>query len=115
MSTRHNDMTTLSQVLERLRLRKQDNEFIMKDGAFCTSSNKCYSVEELTVIKVYRFEGESDPSDSSVLYLIEANDGLIGYTIDAYGAYSNHSNDGYDDFLKKIKSEEREERLIFSD
>lgn len=114
MSTTHHEMTTLSQVLERLRIRKQDNEFKMTDAGFCTSSNKCYTSEELTIIKVYRFEGDSDPSDSSVLYLIEANDGLIGYTIDAYGVYSNHDDDGYDDFLKKIQIAEREEQVIFS-
>lgn len=115
MSIHNNEMTTLSEVLERLRLRKQDNEFNMTPEGFCTGSNKCYEATDLTIIKVYRFEGDSDPADSSVLYLIEANDGLIGYTIDAYGAYSNHENDGYDDFLKKIVVAERDEQVIFAD
>ena len=115
MSVHNNEMTTLSQVLERLRMRKQDNEFKMTEGGFCTGSNKCYGVTDLTIIKVYRFEGDSDPADSSVLYLIEANDGLIGYTIDAYGVYSNHGSDGYDDFLKKMNVAERDEQQIFAD
>ncbi len=115
MSMNDNVMTTLSQVLEKLRLRKQDNEFVMSEKGFCTTSNKCYAASDLTIIKTYRFEGNSDPSDSSILYLIEANDGLIGYSIDAYGAYSNHGNDGYDDFLKKIQVAERDEQQIFAD
>lgn len=115
MSVHNNEMTTLTQVLERLRMRKQDNEFKMTEAGFCTGSKKCYGVDELTIIKVYRFEGDSDPADSSVLYLIEANDGLIGYTIDAYGVYSNHDDDGYDDFLKKLNVAERDEQQIFAD
>ena len=107
-------MTTLSQVLEDLRLRKQDNELRIADGKFMAPSGKAYEAAELKIIKTYRFEGDSDPSDSSIIYLIEANDGLIGYSIDAYGVYSNHDNEvGYDDFIKKIPLHEKEEEAIF--
>ena len=107
-------MTTLSQVLEKLRLRKYDNEFRFSEGKFGAPSGKLYEATELNIIKTYRFEGDSDPSDSSVIYLIEANDGLIGYSIDAYGAYSNHDNEpGYDDFLRAIPAVEKEEAEIY--
>ena len=106
-------MSTLSEVLEKLRVKRQDNEFTM-DGEFFTviNGNK-YTPENLTIIKTYRFEGESDPSDSSILYVIEANDGLIGYSIDAYGVYTNHDA-AYDDFVRKIQVMDRDEQLIFS-
>ena len=106
-------MTTLSGVMERLRVKKQDNEFRMSAEGFGAGNGKFYKPEDLKIIKVYRFEGDSDPSDSCVLYLIEAKDGLIGYSIDAYGVYSNHEDDGYDDFIKEIPIEEREEQNIF--
>ena len=106
-------MTTLSGVLEKLRIRKQDNEFIITGEGFRSPAGKVYASEDLTIIKTYRFEGESDPSDSSILYLIEAGDGLIGYSIDAYGAYSNHEEAWYDDFVRKIPFAEREEQEIF--
>ncbi len=107
-------MTTLSQVLEKLRLKKQDNEFRMTDGKFTAPSAKQYLPSELKIIKTYRFEGDSDPSDSSVIYLIEANDGLIGYSIDAFGVYSNHdAEEGYDDFMREIPIHEKEESEIF--
>ena len=88
------DMTTLSSVLEKLRINKQDHEFKMVKDGFSTDNKKTYLPEDLKIIATYRFEGDSDPSDSSILYVIEANDGLVGYSIDAYGAYSNHGNDG---------------------
>ena len=108
-------MTTLSSVLEKLRIRKQDNEFTITEAGFCSPAGKLYNNEDLTIIKTYRFEGDSDPSDNSILYLIEANDGSIGYTLDAYGVYSNHEGDGYDDFIRKIPVMERTEQQIFGD
>ncbi len=107
------EMTTLSSILEKLRLRKQDNEFKMTEKGFCTGTGKYYEPSDLKIIKTYRFEGESDPSDSVALYLIEAKDGLVGYSIDAYGAYSNYDNSSYDDFIRKVPVEERDEQLIF--
>ena len=113
MITTMNTMTTLSSVLEKLRLRKQDNELIMTAGGFTSPAGKLYKSDELTIIKTYRFEGDSDPSDSSILYLIEANDGLVGYSIDAYGVYTNHDDVNYDEFIRKINVSERDEQEIF--
>ncbi|RYZ89267.1 MAG: hypothetical protein EOP06_09590 [Proteobacteria bacterium] len=108
-----NEMTTLSVIMEKLRLQKQDNEFRMHEKGFGTGNGKYYEPEELKIIKTYRFEGDSDPSDSSILYVIEANDGKIGYSLDAYGAYSNHDDEKYDDFIRKISVNERDEQQIF--
>lgn len=105
-------MTTLSGVLEKLRLKKIDNEFKMTKEGFTAGKGKFYTPEEVKIIRTYRFEGESDPEDSAVIYIIEATDGLVGYSIDAYGAYSDHDAD-YDDFIRKIPVEEKDETDIF--
>ncbi len=111
---KHDEMATLSQVLEKLRLKKMDNEFRMEGDHFNAGKGKDYKPEDLTIIKTFRFEGESDPSDSSILYIIEAKDGLVGYSIDAYGVYSNHEGEeGYDNFIRKINVEDRDEQLFF--
>ncbi|MFT3909805.1 MAG: hypothetical protein QM737_10300 [Ferruginibacter sp.] len=107
------EMTTLSTVMEKLRLRKHDNEFRMTAKGFGSDKGKCYQPEDLKIIRTYRFEGDSDPADSSILYIIEANDGKVGYSLDAYGVYSNHDDERYDDFIRKIPMEEREEQVIF--
>ncbi len=104
------DMTTLSSVMEKLRLRRQDNEFTMKDGGLAYGP-KTYQPDEVTIIKTFRFEGDSDPADSVILYLIEANDGLIGYSIDVYGANSNNE-DEYDEFIKKVKVVDRGDNVL---
>ena len=115
MSITPGTMTTLSAVLEKLRVKKRDNEFRMSAEGFGIGNGKFYNPEQLKIIKTYRFEGDSDPSDSSIIYLIEADNGLIGYSMDAYGVYSDHEDDGYDDFIRKIPMDERDEQIIFED
>jgi hypothetical protein len=115
MTPTKTEMTTLTSVLEKLRLRKQDNEFRMHEKGFGTGNDKFYKPEDLKIIRTYRFEGDSDPSDNAILYLIESNDGKVGYSLDAYGAYTNHDDARYDDFIRKISVEERDEQLIFAD
>ncbi len=109
------EMNTVSSILEKLRLKKHDNEFKITPQGFTPGNSKYYQPEDLKIIRTYRFEGDSNPGDSSIIYLIEANDGLIGYSLDAYGVYSDHEDDGYDDFIKKIPVNEREEQQIFAD
>jgi hypothetical protein len=107
------EMTSLSQVIEKLRMKRHDNEFLLSPNGFSVGNGKFYQPKELKIIRTYRFEGESDPGDSSILYVIQADDGLIGYSIDAYGAFSNHDDVSYDDFILKIPVEEHEEGNIF--
>jgi len=107
-------MNTLSDVLERLRVKKIDNEFRWTPEGFSAGKGKVYTPDQLTIIKTFRFEGESDPSDMEILYLIEADDGLIGYSIDSYGMYSSHEDEqGYDNFIRQIPVKDRDEQLIF--
>ena len=113
--TKPTEMTTLSQVIEKLRLKRQDSEFILSKEGFSIGKGKFYQPNDLKIIKTFRFEGESDPSDSSILYVLEANDGTIGYSADAYGAFSNHDDVDYDDFIVKIPIEERDEQLLFAE
>ena len=75
----------------------------------CHQTSTNLSPDEFEIDEIHRFEGDSDPSDNAILYLIEANDGLIGYSMDVYGAGSNNA-EGYDDFIKKIKMEDRDEQ-----
>lgn len=107
-------MNTITQILEKLRLKQQDNEFKWDPQGFTAGRGKFYQPEELLIIKTYRFEGNSDPADSSIIYIIQANDGLVGYSMDAYGAYSDQEGE-YDDFIRKISVEDRDEQIIFGD
>ncbi len=108
-----NYMSTLSTVLEKMRIKGWDSEFKWTSDGFTIGTGKYYQPDELKIIKVFRFEGESDPADNSILYVIEGNDGLIGYSLDMYGAYSNHEDEeGYNEFIRKIPVADRDDQLI---
>lgn len=114
-SDKPGEMNTLSQVMAKLHSKGYDNEFKMSDHGRMqpVEGDEIYDPEDLRIIKIYRFEGESDPSDNSVLYLLEDKNGKKGYVLDAYGAYTTHNEAGFDEFLQKIPVEDREEQLIF--
>jgi hypothetical protein len=66
-----------------------DNMKVTKDGLYSTEKDKTYAPNEITIIYFFRFEGQSDPADNAILYVIETEDGCKGMLIDSYGAYSD--------------------------
>ena len=51
--------------------------------------SKAYGRDDLVIVEHYRFEGASDPGDSSILFALEASDGAKGYAISGYGTYAD--------------------------
>ena len=109
------EMTTISEIIEKLRIIKCDNEFHMAENGFTTNNQKFYQPAELNIMKVYRFEGMSDPSDMAVLYVIKANDGLTGFNLAPYGMYGNDEDvKGYNNFLRQIPIADHSDQMLFS-
>ena len=107
-------MTSPSEVLEKLRLKKVDNEFRWTPEGFTAGKGKSYQPNELEIVKTFRFEGASNPSDSEILYIIRANDGLVGYSQDVYGAETGHEDEeGYDNFIRQIPQTGHDQQLLF--
>jgi hypothetical protein len=104
-------MNTLSEVLNKLRERGIP-EFQFTDKGFSDGSTRFYQPKELEIIKVYRFEGASDPEDMAVVYVFETKEDAYGYSINAYGTYDNQA-EGYDNFLREVPEKDRDEQLLF--
>lgn len=104
-------MLTLSQVMGKLAKDKGiHREFRMNEnGEMKLQDNETvYTPQDLKIVKSYRFEGESNPSDNSVLYVVQDQTGNKGIVIDSYGAESNH-HESFDEFLRDIPVEEQDE------
>lgn len=113
MDTPH-ELTTLSQVLEKLRVKKIESEWKWTEKGFTVNDAKFYQPTDLVIVKVYRFEGITDPADMSILYVIEANDGAIGISISAYGVYNDQENEEeYNNFIRQVPEKGHEEQLLF--
>lgn len=104
-------MTPLSQVMNKLAAKGYSEEFVIKqEGAYLGhQESPIYQPQDLTIVRNYRFEGESDPADMSVLYAIETKDGKKGFLLNAYGTYSDQDTADYDDFILGVPIDEKAE------
>ncbi|GAB0155850.1 hypothetical protein CHRYSEOSP005_11120 [Chryseobacterium sp. Alg-005] len=104
-------MTTLSQVMEKLSQRGITREFRMNESGEMKleNSGKNYLSSDLSILKTYRFEGDSNPDDNVVLYIVRDVDGNMGMIIDSYGADSNYPGHEFDAFLRDIPIHESDE------
>ncbi len=83
------DYQNMVEALNDLKKRGFENDFNLKPFCLeCASLQLQLHPEEFEIKEVYRFEGMSDPSDNSVLYAIESNQGIKGVLVDAYGMYA---------------------------
>lgn len=83
-------MNTLTErVNKAIKNGYTDNFKVTNNGLFSEKTEKVYLPPQVTIKDFYRFEGESDPADNAIMYVIETHDGLKGILIDAYGTYAD--------------------------
>ena len=81
---------SMTEAVEDLRQRGFTTDFaVAKEGGQVTAADRTFTSDDLTIVEHHRFEGVSDPDDSSVVYALESSNGLKGLLVDAYGAYAN--------------------------
>jgi hypothetical protein len=94
-------MNTLTSCVNKVVKDGYTDSFkVTRQGLYSSVKNKYFSPEEVRVINFYRFEGESDPADMAIMYVIETTDGLKGTLVDAYGAYSD---EGVSKFMQEVE------------
>lgn len=93
---------SLTSVEKKLNKEGYTADFVVTDGRLHAMSDdtKTYAPEDVTIVDFYRFEGESNPDDMSILYAIEARDGVKGTISSAFGTYADTD---VDEFLKKVE------------
>jgi hypothetical protein len=102
------EMKTLTSVINRLTTEGFEAQFkVMKNGLKSLSTEKVYSPTDVKIVNFYRFEGESDPADNSILYAIETADGEKGTLSDAYGIYADAN---VAEFIKEVEEIEKKPR-----
>lgn len=86
---------TLSETMNELRKEGYVEDFNLQQNCLeCRNGQFKVFTDEFKVDKFYRFEGESNPSDSAILYAISSDtQGLKGILVNAYGIYSESVTD----------------------
>ncbi len=77
---------------------------VEKDKLVSLTTKKKYKAADVKAANFYRFEGISDPDDTSILYAIETSDGSMGTLTDAYGMYSDDDTGA---FMKQVETEKK--------
>lgn len=85
------DYDTLSEAIDDLRTRGYSEDYNLKtDCLECRARRFEMNPSDFIVDGVYRFEGDSNPDDSSILYAISSEKyDSKGILLDAYGTYAD--------------------------
>lgn len=109
-----NEPDTVMERLEELKGRGYTYDFNLtahaleahqEDGVTLT-----LSPDQFNIVEFYRFEGMSNPSDTSILYAIEATNGVKGTLISSYGMYADEMSN---EMIQKLDT--RMAGIIFPD
>lgn len=84
----HISYDTVSEAVEGLKGRGFTMDFNLHENCLVCHDN-ILNAEDFEIVEVYRFEGNSDPSDEAVVYAIESKDGLKGILVNGYGISSD--------------------------
>ncbi len=94
-------LRSLSEAIESVKKDGYIKNFMAnEEGLLNIDTNKTYGPQDVKISNFYRFEGESDPGDSAILYAIETKDGEKGILTDSYGPYSDTN---VTDFIKEVE------------
>ena len=83
-------MKDLASCVNQMKEEGYKEDFqVTEDGLHTFDKSKSYQPNQVRIVNFYRFEGESDPGDNTILYVIETDGGEKGTLVDGYGAYAS--------------------------
>jgi hypothetical protein len=81
---------TVSEALNSLNKRGYTIDFNMQsDSVYCKAFGKSFKPEDFEIVEFYRFEGNTDPGDETIVFALRTKSGHQGVLVDAYGLYSD--------------------------
>lgn len=86
---------TLSETINGLKKEGYIHDFnIRTDYIICSQSNVKLSPDDFEIDKMYRFEGDSNPDDQSILYAISSlKFDIKGLLVNGYGIAADEATD----------------------
>ncbi len=98
------DYSSLTQTLKKLKRLGYRGDFKFKNQRLVhTGTGTAYAPNQMLIVEHHRFEGMTNPSDMSILFVLEAEDGTKGTLVSGYGIYADIK---LIEFLDKVKIKE---------
>lgn len=95
------DYSSLSEAINGLKKEGYTEDFNISENCIeCSALSLKLFPEDFVIDKFFRFEGQSNPDDSSIIYAISAANGVKGILVDAFGIYSEAMTP---DLIAKLK------------
>ncbi len=91
--------STVSEAINKLRAEGYITDFNLEDNCIICNTEK-FKAEDLEIVDVYRYEGDSDPADEAIVYAIESKSGMKGILVNGYGTSSDSRISG---IIEKIQ------------
>ena len=85
--SKHSDIAvydTVSEAVNGLKTRGYALDFNLQENCIICHTDK-FDVNDFEIVEHHRFEGNSDPSDSAIVYAIESVNGKKGVLVSGYG------------------------------
>lgn len=102
-----NSMTTLSEILNKLKSEGYTVDFNLNENCLVCAGNALkINPDDFVVDRHFRFEGNTDPGDEAIVYAISSEKNNIkGVLVNAYGIYSDDMTDEMVKILSKKAAE----------
>ncbi|MBF9253712.1 hypothetical protein I2I11_10445 [Pontibacter sp. 172403-2] len=96
------ELTSMVTILNQLYKDGYKHNFkVSDDGRLCTlDGQEQFTPEQVRIVNFYRFEGETNPGDEAILYVLETNSGIKGTVSNAYGPYADEKVEA---FMKQLE------------
>lgn len=75
---------TVTEAIKGLQQRGFTVDFNLSENCLVCDTGK-YEADDFEIVEVYRFEGNTDPSDEAIVYAIESKNGIKGVLVNGYG------------------------------
>lgn len=101
MMNKINNYETMVEAVEALQAMGYTSNFsISENGVLVEAGNtESYLPSKIELHEMHRFEGNTNPSDMSILYAIETNSGKKGIVVDAFGV---DGSEAVSKFMNKV-------------
>ena len=75
---------TVTEAIKGLKDRGFTVDFNLLENCLVCNDTR-FDVNDFEIVELYRFEGDSDPSDEAVVYAIQSVNGMKGVLVNGYG------------------------------
>lgn len=102
----NNRYSTLAEASTELKKRGFNaNLKVNEHEKLVDSEGNKFIPSQVTLVEFHRFEGISNPADSTIIYALEIENGEKGTVIDSFGADASEVTS---DFMKQVKDQTKE-------